>query len=145
MLLKVVRCRKLLGLVAVIAVGVLCNGCINRQPHPKVQRLEKILTGGGKIVFEGYYKDGSVIEHGRCVFTETDGLRCEMYYKHGLANGKCRWYYPDGSLAFDGKYRDDKPWDGILIPIGMCSGAPNKYKAGEECEVWKDPRGIFVD
>jgi hypothetical protein len=68
-----------------------------------------------------------------------------MHYDHGLAEGKCRWYYADGSLAFEGTYRKNTPWDGVAITLGMCNDGPHKYRLGRDCGPWKDPKGVFVD
>lgn len=137
------------GVLSILTVGILNGGCLceqaNEKLQPKIQMIEETLDGGGKVVFEGYYMDGRSVEHGKCVLTEKDGVRCEMYYSHGLADGKCRWYYLDGSLAFEGTYVKNQPWDGILMSLGMCVGPPHRYRSGKDEGVWRDPKGVFVD
>ena len=140
---------KILGLLAVLPTVILCNGCTSpkviEEPHPAAQRMEKQLPGGGTVVFYGYYKDGKVVEHGDLSCIEKDGSRFEMHYNHGIIEGKCRWYYPDGSLGFEGTYRHGKPWKGVLAPTDITGELPHKYILGIDCGIWKDPKGIYVD
>ena len=141
--------RMMVGVIAAFTVGMLCGGCLCEQPneesHPKIQRIEKQLDGGGRVVFDGYYKDGRAVEHGKSVIFYAGGSRFEVNCCHGIMDGKCSWYYPDGSLGFEGTYRKGKPWDGVAIPTDMRGELPHKYMSGKDGGVWQDPKGIWVD
>jgi hypothetical protein len=136
-------------LVTVWALLCACGGCISRdsdgQSRSAVQYIETRNENGDQISFEGYFRNGRAVEHGKCRIQFTEGMRCEMLYRDGVADGLCIWYYADGTMAMEGTYVDDRPWDGVLMTIGITVGEPHQYKAGSDLGIWQDPRGIFVD
>lgn len=148
-MLGMLRVGVVICVIGVPVIGLMVIGCSNRkidkEPSLKVQRIEKELNGGTHVVFDGYYKDGQSVEHGQCVVVFKNGLRCEMLYSHGVANGECKWYYKDGAFAFQGTYKMGKPWNGIVMPLGISVGLPHKYSSGKDNGPWTDPKGVFVD
>ena len=88
----------------------LCNKLILLDIDGRVQEL----SINGKIIFEGKYlnmkRNGKGEEYEKNELGSI--LKFKGNYLNGKRNGKGEEYYNNGKLKFEGKYLNDKEWDG---------------------------------
>jgi antitoxin component YwqK of YwqJK toxin-antitoxin module len=54
-------------------------------------------------------------------------MQSQVNYRHGFKNGLFQYYYKNGNIKVQGKYKEDK-----RIGVWLINGKKRKYKDGKE-------------